>query len=162
VRSSCRRGFTEWSEIWQAFACEFPGTARELSRIRDEPDMVVDEHAGNDVNGRRYRTQTRWGQRRLSRILSRVESQIFPQRALVRLFHEHGIRAVPIHDRLMVAERHAEVVKRVIERAAAEVLGFVPVVKIVLACIMTDFTRILSVKEQNDPSAAGELFLAQR
>ena len=30
----------------------------------------------------------------------------------------------------MVAERHAGVAKRVIEQAAAEVLGFVPVVKI--------------------------------
>ena len=119
-----------WSEIWQAFACEFPGTARELARIRDGTDRVVDEHTGYDVNGRRYRTQTRWGQRRLSRILSRVESQIFLQRALVRLYHDHGVRAVPIHDCLMVAERHAKAARQVIEQAAAEVLGFVPVVKV--------------------------------
>jgi len=119
-----------WSDIWQAFACEFPGTAGELARIRDGIDTVVGEHVRYNVNGRRYPTKTRWGQRRLSRILSRVESEIFLQRALVRLYKEEGIRAVPIHDCLMVAERHAEVAQRVIERAAAEVLGFVPVVKI--------------------------------
>jgi hypothetical protein len=121
-----------WSKIWQTFAREFPGTARELARIRDGTDTVVDEHVGYDVNGRRFRTETRWGQRRLSRILSRVESEIFLQRALVRLAPE-GVRAVPIHDCLMVAERHAEAARAAIERAAEEeVLGFVPVVKLSL------------------------------
>lgn len=90
-------------------AATFP--SRAIADIRDDSDAVVDEHNGRDVNGRRYKTQTRWGQRRLSRILSRVESEIFLQRALVRLYREYGVRAVPIHGCLMVAERHAEVAR---------------------------------------------------
>ena len=119
-----------WSEIWQAFSHEFPGTAKALSEIRDGSNTVVDVHVRRDVNGRRYESQTRWGQRRLSRILSRGESEIFLQRALVRLFREAGVRAVPIHDCLMVAESNASIAKRFIEQAAFAVLGFIPVVNI--------------------------------
>ena len=45
-------------------------------------------------------------------------------------YRDYGIHAVPIHDCLIVAARHREVAKQVIERATEEVLGFVPVVKV--------------------------------
>ena len=66
---------------------------------------------------------------RLSRILSRFKSQIFLHRALLRLHRDDGIQAIPIHDCLIVAKRHAALAKRVIEQAAEEVLAFVPVVQ---------------------------------
>jgi hypothetical protein len=130
-----------WSHAWRAFEREFPGTAQKLSDIRDRSNTVVSERYAYDVNRQRYLKKTRSGQRRLSRILERVESRIFIQRALVRLHRIHGISAVPIHDSLMVEEQFAEVAQQFIEQAAKDVLGFTPVVKISDAAVCRD-TRV--------------------
>lgn len=119
----------KWSPIWRAFQREFPGTAAAIADIRDGSEVVVNERVERDSQGVKRTIKTHWGQRRLSRILSRVESEIFLQRALVRLHRDYGIAAVPIHDCLMVAEEHVGVVKQVIEEAATVVLGFTPVIK---------------------------------
>lgn len=119
-----------WSPIWKAFQREFPGTAAAIADIRDGSEMVVNERVERDSQGVQRTIKTRWGQRRLSRILERWESEIFLHRSLVRLHRDHGIIAVPIHDCLMVPQEHASLTRSVIEQAAYEVLGHTPVIKV--------------------------------
>jgi hypothetical protein len=115
--------------LWEAFRQHFPDTAYRLSRDRDWGDVVKIKRK-QDANGRWFTCRTREGQRFLSRRLSMVESQIFWRRALMRLWNELGIPALPIHDCLLVRESDAEAARQMILECAQEVLGFLPAVKV--------------------------------
>ena len=57
------------------------------------------------------------------------ESECFIE-CLLELGREHGVTGLPIHDSLIVAQRHQELAERCLKEAYRRRLGYIPVVRL--------------------------------
>ena len=107
------------TKAWKLFRKMFPKTAKNIEQVRDRGRVIFDGFVKTKMsNGktRTYRKITRLGQRILSRVLTRAESEVF-NRAICTLYAEAGIVVGRVHDCLIGPESEVETIKYHLEQS---------------------------------------------
>ena len=102
---------------WFKFKKLFPQTARKIEKIRDRGRVIRCQKQPDGTV--KY---TRWGQRQMSRILTRLESKIF-NHAICRLWRNEKIPALRIHDAILARASHKDTVERYLQESFRQVIG---------------------------------------
>ena len=100
---------------WQEFRKQFPLTVANIEEVRDSGPVIYDGPAYSKDGTKRHKT-TYLGQHRISRTLTRAESEIF-NRTIRRIYDEAGIIVTRIHDCIFGPASKVDIIKEFLEES---------------------------------------------